>query len=308
MLELSVKMSMKLIAVALLSISILVVPTANACTIFTASNGESVMFGGNEDQKPNNSFLLVDRSGTFGAVYFATPWKKWPLVPQMGINEKGLCFDTNWIPREKLNPHPEKRAKFWTIKEPGKKDRFEWVITYLLKESTTVEEVLSKIFTYDFGDSISAQFHFADKYGDAAVIHPGMDGELTYTRKPKGNSYLVSTNFNLAKLANDPKLYLNKRYKIADEMLSEMIKENEMSVESMASVLNATHQNQWFGAKTLYSAIYDLQKLRIYLYYDRQFDEPYMLDVKEELAKNEFGTKVSLKELISDKNLNAGKK
>jgi hypothetical protein len=300
-------MSIKLIAFTFLSISLLVAPTTNACTIFTASNGESVMFGGNEDQKPNSSFLLVDRSGTYGVVYFATPWKKWPLVPQMGINEKGLCFDTNWIPKEKLNPHPERRAKFWTIKEPGKKDRFEWVITYLLKESTTVEEVLSKIFTYDFGDSISAQFHFADKYGDAAVIHPGVDGELTYTRKPKGNSYLISTNFNLAKLVNDPKLSLKKRYKTADEMHSKIVKENDLTVESVAAVLAATHQNRWFGAKTLYSAVYDLQKLRIYLYYNRQFDEPYMLDVKEELAKNEFGRKVSLKELISDRNLNAGK-
>jgi hypothetical protein len=90
-------------------------------------------------------------------------------------------------------------------------------------------------------------------------------------------------------------------------MLSKMIKENDVSVEYIASVLNATHQNRLFGAKTLYSAVYDLQNLRIYLYYNRQFDAPYVLDVKEEVAKTEFGSKVYLKELISDRNLNAGK-
>ncbi len=66
------------------------------------------------------------------------------------------------------------------------------------------------------------------------------------------------------------------------------------------SVLNATHQDRFSSVKTLYSAVYDLPKLSIYLYYNRQFDKPYVLDVKQELAKIKGYRKVSLKDLISD--------
>jgi len=61
---------MKLIAFVLLSISLLVVPMNIACTIFTASNGETVMFGRNENQAfySKSSYLIVDVSGTLGVV------------------------------------------------------------------------------------------------------------------------------------------------------------------------------------------------------------------------------------------------
>jgi hypothetical protein len=55
---------------------------------------------------------------------------------------------------------------------------------------------------------------------------------------------------------------------------------------------------------TLYSVIYDLQKLRIYLYYNRQFDTPYVLDVKKELDKTTDYRKISLKDLISYMDMN----
>jgi hypothetical protein len=273
-----------------LSIPLLIVSNAIACTIFTISNGEIVMFGGNEDQTPNSSFLVVDNSGTFGVVYFATPWKEMPLVMQMGINEMGLCYDANWIPKEKLNSHPEKKSQN------------EWVVTKLMREASTVEEVLSKIFTYNWGNSIDYQIHFADKSGDAAVIHPGTNGELTYTRKPKGNGYLISTNFNLAKLdkSNWSSNYSSDRYKTADKMLSKINAQNDLTVEFMASVLKATHR-RYGRVKTLFSAVYDLQNLRIILYYDRLFDSPYMLDVTKELAKTTFRRKASLTDLISNR-------
>ena len=279
------KSIIRLSIIGLLVISSIDVYVTNACTIVTASSGETVLFGGNEDQTSNSSYLVVDTSGSFGVVYFATPWKQYPLARQMGINEMGLCYDANWIPREKLNPHPERHPQS------------EWVGVKLMKEVSTVEEVLTKIFTYDFGDSIEYQIHFADKSGDAIVVHPGSNGELTYTRKPKGDGYLISTNFNLAQL--DKGNWSCSRYKTADNMLSKIRDQRELTVEFLASVLNATHQNQLFWVKTLYSAIYDLKKLRIYLYYDRQFDKPYELDVKNELAKTKDYRKVSLKKLVS---------
>ncbi len=282
------KVFVRLSVFVFLFIPLLVVPTAIACTIITASNGETVLFGGNQDQSPVSSFLVVDKRGTFGVVYFATPWIGSPLVMMKGINEMGLSYDMNWLSREKLNPHPER------------KPQHKWAITQLMKKASTVEEVLSTIFTYNWGDSISYQIHFADKSGDAVVIHAGTDGELTYTRKPKGIGYLVSTNFNLARL--DKGNWNCSRYKTADKMLSKMGAENDLTVEFMTSVLKATHQYT-----TLFSTVYDLQKLRIYLFYNRQFDVPYVLDVKKELAKTTGYRQVSLKDLVSNRNMNKEK-
>ncbi len=89
-----------------------------------------------------------------------------PLAVMTGMNEMGLSFDINWIPPEKLTPHPERDSP----------DGFE----NPLGEISTVEEVISKLHAYNLGDSISAQIHYADKSGDAAVIYPGPDSELTY--------------------------------------------------------------------------------------------------------------------------------
>ncbi len=266
----------------LASLSAFAMPQAYACTIFTICDGEMVLFGGNEDQTPNSSFLVVDKNGKYGAIYFATPWGKSPLVMQMGINETGLCYDVNSIPEEKLNPHRDGISQS------------EWAVPRLLKECSTVDEVLSKIFSYAWGSSISYQVHFADKSGDAAVIHPGKAGELTYTRKPKGKGYLISTNFNLQRL--DAGNWSCRRYETADRMLSEMNAQGKESVESAASVLEATHLGRPY--RTLYSAVYDLQKLRIFLYYDCNFSSPYEMDVKLELAKTERYRKTALKDLF----------
>jgi len=298
------KTNIILTIVGFIFISLLSVSSTIACTIITASNDKVVLFGGNEDQPPNSSFLVIDKTGTFGVVYFATPWQKLPLVMQMGINEMGLSYDTNWIPTEKLNPHPELQQQF------------EWAITQLMKETSTVNEVLSEIFTYNWGNSISYQIHFADKSGDAVVIYPGVDGELTYSKKDKGNSYLITTNFNHARREKTSWSFLDfvysslldGTYKTADKMLKKLGGEHKLSVDYLASVLNATHRdwffNTRFSLKTIYSAIYDLTDLQIYLYYNRQFDKPYVLDIKNELANTDSYRKVSLQELVSKRNTN----
>ena len=256
-----------------------------ACTVITAAKGSTVLFGGNEDQMPNDCFFVVDKSGPIGGVYFATPWDRHPLVMQMGINEKGLCYDVNWIPEEKLTPHPERT--------PQRR----WAVTRLMRESSSVAEVLARIFTYNWGDAISYQVHFADRSGDAAVIHPGENGELTFTRIEKEKGYLVSTNFNLAR--RDKGNWSCRRYKNADKMLSTLAGDTDLTPQFMASVLQVTHQ--YLKYKTLYSAVYDLRNLRIYLYTDRRFGTPCVLDVNTALAgladHRKFSI-ISLKELV----------
>ena len=64
----------------------------------------------------------------------------------------------------------------------------------------------------------------------------------------------------------------------------------------MTSILDSTHQDWLF--KTLFSVVYDLQKLRIYLYHGRQFNKPYIFDVKEELAKTNSYRKIPIEDAI----------
>jgi hypothetical protein len=260
----------------------LCVLTAYPCTIFTAYDGKTVLFGGNEDQLPNSSYLVVDKSGKYGVVYFATPWEQWPLVMQTGVNEKGLCYDSNWIPEEKV------------ARRPGKKTVDEWTTTLLMKECSTVEEVLAKVFEYDFGTSVSYQVHFADATGDAVVIHP-QNGEMTYTRKAKGKGFLISTNFNLSGLETGA--WSCWRYSTASRMLTEIGVKNNLSIEAMAVVLAATHIEGYLN--TLYSTLYDLKTGDIYLYYERDFESPYILNVKTELARSPSYRQVELKDLVA---------
>jgi len=92
-----------------------------------------VLFGGNEDQRPNQAYLLTDTTGTYGIVYFATPWKDNPLTLMTGINEAGLCFDINSIPEEPLNL------------DTGLIKVNDWALPNLMRQCSTVEEVLATV-------------------------------------------------------------------------------------------------------------------------------------------------------------------
>jgi hypothetical protein len=269
-------------SLALIALALSIAPRAAACTIFTVVRGETVLFCGNEDQEPNSSYIVLDTNGKYGALYFATPWLQWPLVMQSGVNEKGLCYDDNWIPEEALARHPERKT-------PN-----EWIVTLLMKECATVEEVLSKIFTYDWGDSISYQIHFADATGDAVVIHPGEDGELTYTRKPKGDGRLISTNFNLEELKTGG--WHCDRYETADAMLSRALGGRNVTVAAATDVLMSTHQAGWIS--TIYSTIFDLKAMKAYVFYESGFSSPRVLDIKAEIARAGKGSKRPLGELF----------
>ena len=282
-----------------LLIPILYASSSVACTIITISNSRTVLFAGNQDWFPADSYLVVDNTGKYGVVFFAHQAKSYDLVMMKGINEKGLSYDFNWIPKENLIPHPEKSPQF------------DWALIIHMRDSNTVDEILQKLLTYNYGTSMDYQIHLADKSGNAAVIYPGTDGELAYTRKSKGNGYLITTNFNHARREKASWSFLDYvysflfdgKYETADNMLSNSLDSEDLTVEYMASVLNATHRDSFFDTrfsiKTLFSTVFDLNNMQISLYYKRQFDNPFVLDVKKELDKTDTYRKVSLEELVS---------
>ena len=72
----------------------------------------------------------------------------------------------------------------------------------ILRKCATVEEAIALAGSYDWGTIYSGKFAgqylLADATGGACVLGFGADGQLAVTRKPKGDGFIVSTNFNRA--------------------------------------------------------------------------------------------------------------
>ena len=250
-----------------------------SCTIFTASYGEKVLFGNNEDYTNPKTYYWVHPSDeeNYGGVFFGFD----NFWPQGGINEKGLCYDWNALPEVSLNSHPE-LPPFMA----GKIEYGRWI----LNKCATVEEAIELVKNYSL-ISLAAQIHLADATGDAVVISVEPDGELAFTRKQEGNGFLVSTNFNLA---NPDNAYSHpcRRYNKAVEMLDKIDDDNNLTVDYFQSILDAVHFES-ASTNTLYSNIFDLRDGIIYLYHWHQWDEVVMLDVAEQIARGPLRSRIS---------------
>lgn len=254
----------------------------DSCTIFTASHDDTVLFASNEDYNNPNTYYWVSPSTVqfYGGVYVGYD----NFSPQGGINEKGLAFDYNALPKGALNSHSELPP---LRGNPG---------FIILRECTTVEEAIEMAKSYNWGTSLTYQIHLADASGDAVVISAGPDGELAFTRKPEGNGYLISTNFNLAYHQKDVREGLCSRHDTAVALLEKIKDEDDLTVEYFASILDAVHA-EGASSNTLYSNIFDLRNGTIYLYYWHQFDEVVILSAADEVAQNPSPTQI--KDLFS---------
>jgi penicillin V acylase-like amidase (Ntn superfamily) len=238
---------------------ITIVTSSSACTVFTASQGETVLAGNNEDWyfSETQAQFIPARNDEFGLVIFGFS----DGIFQGGMNEKGLFVDISALPSFPLNFHPERVEIKANIAE------------YALRTCSNVSEVIQLYNTTKFFNSWSAQFLFADASGDAVVIGIDSTGELAFTHK-NGN-YLLMTNFNLANPDNGR--YPSSRYDTGLSMLNSM---DNVTVDGFKSILSSVHQKT-----TLYSNVYDLKNGIVYIYYFHQFQEVVEINLSEELAK-----------------------
>ena len=79
----------------------------SGCSVITISKGDSVFFGGNDDYINPDQYYWVEPgdSSRYGVIWIGTPDN-----PQQGVNEKGLAYDANGLPRFEVNPHTERIA------------------------------------------------------------------------------------------------------------------------------------------------------------------------------------------------------
>jgi hypothetical protein len=253
------------------------------CSVLTLSNQENVLFSGNVDTHPEDysgtlPYMVVfppsqeDNAG-YGFIVIGWEWKEHRTHYThfaCGINEKGLAFGTNGLPEVSLNPQPEKSQSNSKIFE----------IT-ALKQFSTVDDVIEEAKTFDWGDSISMQIHFADSKGDAVVISAGKNGEIAFTRKNK--KYLVSTNFNRANPENGT--YPCWRYDTAVKMLEDI---DGVTIQNVESILDAIHV-EGRSVNTVFSYIFDLSTGDGYVYYFHQFDEVVEFNIATKLAETTEG-------------------
>jgi hypothetical protein len=244
---------------------------APGCTVVTVSKGVQVFFGGNDDYINPDSYYWVDpgNENRYGAIWIGTPDNV-----QQGINEKGLAYDANGLPRFDTNPHPERQ---WVSVS------YTYYPIQILHECATVEEVIEWANTHRWHSYMHDQMHFADASGDAVIISAGADGELAFTRKPPGDSFLISTNVNAANPSNG---YPNDNFDIASKALTQLLdKEGDLTFQDVTGVMDAVHVaggSSW----TLETLLADLPNGVVYLYYFYQYDQPLVLNLAEELKND----------------------
>ncbi len=252
-----------------------------SCTIFTATIGEKVYFGNNEDYLYDETYVWLIPSqerytqGEYkqinGAVFFGfdnTGDNYVDGFPQGGMNDKGLCFDGNGLPHTPIN---------YT---PGYTYPYTHPFYEILWDYSSVNETIEWFTTHYFGVNMECQLHFADATGDAVVVSVDADGNFAFTRI-NDSSYLVSTNFNLANIENG--WYPCQRYNTASSMLGDITTEESLTIEACRDVLDAVHNEGDY--RTRYSNVFDLVNQDIYIYHDRNYDRVTKLSLAEELAR-----------------------
>jgi hypothetical protein len=245
-------------------------PLPHGCTIVTVSKGDSIFFGGNDDYINPDSYYWVEQgdSTKYGVIWIGTPDN-----PQQGVNEKGLAYDSNGLPRFDVNPHPER------IPVPGEYHNY---IMQIMHECETVQEVIDWAQKHQRKPYMHDQLHFADATGDAVIISAGKDGEMVFSRKSPGDGYLVSSNFNVANPLNGFN-YPCWRYDLAQKLLAQLLeKEEPLSHIDVRNVMDSVHQED--ASWTIETMIADLVNGKMYIYFFYQYDRPVEIDIKNELT------------------------
>ena len=250
---------------------------ACACTGFVFSDEETVYAGGNEDFRFSNFYIWFEPAaddGEYGSVFIG--WTLWggEYHAFHGMNTAGLYHDSFGGAQKDLKE----------MKDLPEYDGPRSLHEDLLMKNATVEEGIDFLGDYYHVLYETDMSLLGDATGNAAV----KEGDVVVW---KDKDFMVLTNFMLSR--TDEPMAQCDRYRIATEMLTE----RERNFDLARAILSNVH-NEWRWA-TKYSVICDLTNAVMYIYYFHDFEEVYVLDLKEELKLGR--RRFPLKDLFSEK-------
>ena len=253
-------------------------------TIFTVSDEQEVYFGNSEDKSRNPIiwFSLALDEDTYDCAYlgYAGNGTDGDIIGRIaigGINEEGLCFDANEISPAYFISYSPSLGLIASY-------NFRW--QNILRECSSVSEVIEWYQSHNMGGWWEYQIHWADKTGDAVIVSPTQEQGIAFTRKT--NEYLVSTNFN--PVDHSQGWYPCRRYELVSNRLEDLSNEGEIYRQELIPILNAIScPDTGQGIGTIYSNIFELRTLKICLYIHQDFDNEVIFDLEEELGKGNHG-------------------
>jgi len=231
------------------------------CTIVMVHKGGVQLVGNSEDWIDPKAWMTVHPpAGTaFGRITFGFGHAF--AYAQGGMNDQGLFVDGNGL-----------EETGW-IRDPGKDDFRGSVLDHILENCASVEDVVVLFQKYNHRILHNAKIAVADAKGQSAVIEWGK-GQLQILRRQ--GAYQISTNFVQSNF--EPASYPCPRYKNLDKMFSSA---EVFDVTLVRSALAITGSG--FAYPSVYSNIYDLVNQKIYLYSFGYYEQPVVLNLRQEL-------------------------
>ncbi len=251
---------------------------AAPCTIFLVARSGQVLMGANEDMTTEDAyskhwvaFHAKDARNPLG--YITLGYAAIPFAAQAGMNEAGLFYDYNALPKLDENNGKTKADIFL-----GER---------ILAECKTVAEAVKKIQAYDWAALTTGQMVIGDATGASAIVERNA---ITYRGKA---DYQIGTNFRTSKT---PKAEITCwRYKMCDAVFNV---NRPVNIEVVRQSLIMT-MPKVAGTRTWYSNIADLKNGKLLLFRKGDFTRVVTLDVKTEVAKE--SRRIDMDELMTGK-------
>ena len=244
---------------------------AEACTIVSGTtNGGVHWAGNNEDLYFDFDTGLNVHPATdelFGAVSFT--YEPTGTI-QGGFNERGLFFDFNAVPKgisEGMQVDLGQQASFAGTRRDAQ--------MHMLQKTSTVQEVIDFLKTYEMNGFDFAQLHVADREGRRAIINAS-------GVQQSGDSFLLSTNFNVFEPSEAETCW---RFQAVQEVFKQPVSEQTVREALIAATMDTRLQNELTG--TIYSNVINISTGDATNYFGGDFSHSYQFNLQELLAKGE---------------------
>lgn len=237
---------------------------AAACTIFSASNGETTLVANNEDWSHTNFSILFYPKNSQGHGYAAFTHSEHFEDIRTGMNDQGVFIGSTLVPPSNVTPDPDIPYL--------NRDLFR----YVLRTCASVNDSIDLFMQYNIADVWEWQILVADRFGESVVIVAGPDKTIQYIRK--NATYQLITNGNIAYPELGQSSSSVQRYHQA-KVLLEQIGSN-ITIANARDVLDAAR-----SVYTAFSCVYDLVNRDLYVYFNHNFSKEVVLHLDNELKK-----------------------